>query len=154
MSNIEKIDFINRLNLKHDVNCDCDECNHEHNEKYDADGIDNKEHLLDMFSEADVLYQNIKDNTDSAFAILKNLEGKEDEDILDVIRINCSEILEVEKQTKDIFDNIKKIEISLKENLETLSDGKISLIDEYFEALQKWEMVSNESFEKLLKRLD
>ena len=107
-----------------------------------------------MFSEADVLYQNIKDNTDSAFAILKNLEGKEDEDILDVIRINCSEILEVEKQTKDIFDNIKKIEISLKENLETLSDGKISLIDEYFEALQKCEMVSNESFEKLLKRLD
>ena len=150
MSNIEKIDFINRLHLKHDENCDCDECNHEH----DADGIDNKEHLLDMFSEADVLYQNIKDNTDSAFAILKNLEGKEDEDILDVIRINCSEILEVEKQTKDIFDNIKKIEISLKENLETLSDGKISLIDEYFEALQKCEMVSNESFEKLLKRLD
>ena len=49
--------------------CHCSECDSEENydeesiEKYDADGIDNKEHLLDLFEEAEMLYDNIKDNT-------------------------------------------------------------------------------------------
>ncbi len=148
------LDLFNHENIdKHEEDCDCEDCQHEHEEKYDADGVDNKEHLLDMFEQADILYENIKDNTDGAFSILKNLENKEDEDILDVIRINCNEVLEVEKQTKEIYENIKKIELSLKQNCEKVSDGKISLIEEYFEALQNCEKVSYASFEKLLKRL-
>lgn len=142
----------NTINSKHNKDCDCDDCQ-SHGKKYDGDGVENHENLLDLFEQSDVLYENIKDNTDSAFTILKNLENKEDEDLLDVLRINCSEILEVEKQTKDIYENIKKSEINLKEKFDTVSDAKISMIQEFFESLVICEKVSNEKMERFYKLL-
>ena len=52
--------------------------NHSH------DGIDNKEHILDMQKQLSMLIDNIKDNTDTAFSLLKLHENDGDQEIVDV----------------------------------------------------------------------
>lgn len=126
---------------KHDENC-----NHNH------DGIDNEEHFLDMFSEIEMLFQNIKDNTDGAFDILKAYENTEDNDLIDVIKIDASEILEVEKLTSPVFEEIQKIK-NLIQNKNNYLENK-EIIEKYFNFLKINEKKSSYIFDKLLKKLN
>lgn len=133
--------------------CDCGH-EHEHENEYHEDGIDNSEHILDMLEMAEMSYDNIKDNTDVVFSTLKQLEGK-DEDFLDVLRINCSAILEVEKSIKTTYDNFK----ALKDNILSSYDNnewknKVPLLEEYLTVLQKSEEISNQCYEKFIRLLD
>lgn len=49
------------------------------------DGIDNSEHILDMQKQVEMLIENISDNTDSAFDILKLHDDDKDQDLVDVL---------------------------------------------------------------------
>lgn len=133
--------------------CDDECCNHHDHGHYHEDGVDNQEHMLDMFEQVEMYYSNIQDNTDVAFNVLKSMEGKEDEDILDVIRICCNEILEVEKQAKPIYDDIKKIETSVKSDENADWKSKNILLEELFDALSKCENVSNKCYENFIMKL-
>lgn len=136
--------------LEESDDCCCE--HHEHNH-YHEDGVDNQEHMLDMFEQIEMFYSNIQDNTDVAFNVLKDLEGKEDEDVLDVVRICCNEILEVEKQAKPIYEDIKKIETIVKGDDHVDWKSKNVLLEELYDALSKCEQVSNQSYENFIIKL-
>lgn len=123
---------------------------HEHCEEND-DGIDNSEHILDMFSQIDSFFQNIKDNTDSTFELLKMSE--KDEDIADVIKIDASEILEIEKVATLSFNEFSKIkELIIKDG--EVSEDKKEIVENYYNTLQNFEKRSSELFFKLIKKLN
>lgn len=68
-----------------------------------ADGVDNSEHILDLTKEIDLLYGNIKDNTDVCIEIYKfKKEDNTDEDILDAVQISCEKIIEIEKMASEL----------------------------------------------------
>lgn len=136
--------------LEESDDCCCEHHGHNH---YHEDGVDNQEHMLDMFEQIEMFYSNIQDNTDVAFNVLKDLEGKEDEDVLDVIRICCNEILEVEKQAKPIYEDIKKIETIVKSDDHVDWKSKNVLLEELYDALSKCEQVSNQSYENFIIKL-
>lgn len=138
----------NDIELHNHQDCDCEECK----EKYDADGIDNKEHIIDMIESANLYYENIKDNTDTAINLLKNYQN-EDDDFIDAIKIKCNDIVDVEKRAVEIIDKIKIIENSLKSNVKDISLGKIDILEEYLNVIKNSEIVSNRLLENLLKRL-
>lgn len=127
---------------------------HKHNEKceHNHDGVENEEHFLDMFSEVQMLFQNIKDNTDGAFNILKSYEDMGDEDIIDVIKIDASEILEVEKVATPVFEEIEKIKNLIK-NKDNLLENK-EIIEKYFNFLKINEEKSTELFNNLIKKIN
>ena len=125
---------------KHNRNCD-----HNH------DGVDNEEHFWDMFSEMEMFFQNIKDNTDGAFNILKSYETIGDEDIVDVIKIDASEILGIEKISSPIFEEINKIK-NLAKNKDNLIENK-EIIEKYFNFLKINEEKSTQLFNNLIKKI-
>jgi len=124
---------------------------HKHNEhcNHNHDGVDNKEHFLDMFAQAEMLMQNIKDNTDGAFDLLKVFNA--DDDIADVVKIDASEILEIEKLTTPIFDEINKIKNLIK-NSENYLINKEN-IEKYFNFIQTNEEKSSNLFNNLIKKI-
>lgn len=104
-----------------------------------ADGIDNAEHILDITHEIDMLYGNIKDNTDICIDIYKYKKANNsDEDILDATQISCEKIIEIEKlaselrkfqgqvdekdeeKLKGIYANMKDLEENSKKLLESI----------------------------------
>jgi len=124
---------------------------HDHNEQDLDDGIDNSEHILDMFSQIDSFFQNIKDNTDSTFELLKMSE--KDEDIADVIKIDASEILEIEKVATLSFNEFSKIKDLIIKDGE-VSEDKKEVVENYYNTLQKFEKKSSELFFNLIKKLN
>lgn len=128
--------------------CDCEE----RNEIYDADGVDNKEHILDMIERSNLHFENIKDNTDTAINLLKNYEN-EDDDFIDAIKIKCNDIVDVEKRASEIIDKINIMENSFKSKVEEIPIGEINILEEYLEVIKNCENVSNRLLENLLKRL-
>lgn len=124
---------------------------HDHNEQDLDDGIDNSEHILDMFSQIDSFFQNIKDNTDSTFELLKMSE--KDEDIADVIKIDASEILEIEKVATLSFNEFSKIKDLIIKDGE-VSEDKKEIVENYYNTLQKFEKKSSELFFNLIKKLN
>lgn len=140
----------------HHEDCDCeDNCNCD-TEEYNADGLQADEHILDMLSEADILFDNIKDNTNVAFEILKSVKEKEDNDFVDSVTIYCSDILEEEKRATEIYDKIKVIEENIRSKME-FNQQKIKqlfdLTDEYFSALILNEKKSKDVLTKLIKSI-
>lgn len=131
----------------HDENRQCG-CNHS------ADGTENEEHILDMAEQGEMLFQNIKDNTDSVFNLIKTFEElNNDEDLLDVIRINASEILDIEKKSTSIYEEFKKVKFLLINCEEKLNQEKLNIFEDYFNVLNKYEKESTEIFEKLIIKL-
>jgi hypothetical protein len=120
-----------------------EEHKHEH---YNNDGIDNKEHLLDLVSECEMLLENITDNTDTAFMLIK--ENEKDEDIVDAIKIDASEILEIEKFTNGFKEKINAIKLYGSEKDLELKEE----LDGIFQTLEKYEEKSNKILEKLIKK--
>lgn len=122
----------------------------EENKQYKADGIDNNEHILDIFSQIKVLRGNITDNTDLAFNMLKALREEGEADIVDSLTILCSEILEQEKQSKDIFEKAEVLVENSKNaggELEKIQD----LMVEYLSAVELSEKNSQLLVEKVIK---
>lgn len=118
---------------------------HEHNH-YNHDGIDNKEHFLDIISECELCLENISANTDTAFLLLKQFES--DEDLADTIKIDTSEILEIEKFTQGFNDKLKAIKLYGDEKDLELREE----LNNIFETLEKYEEKSNKLIEKLIKK--
>lgn len=121
-------------------------------DEHNHDGIDNHEHFLDMFSEIEMLFQNIKDNTDGVFEILKNYEKGSDEDVVDVIKIDAGEILEIEKICQPIYDEIKKLkEVACnKKSLDSVKE----LVQRYYDFIVKNEEKSSLLYSNLIKKLN
>ena len=82
------------------------DCHHDE-EIYKADGLDNAEHILDVFNEIKMVRENITDNTDLAFNMLKAIKDESEADIVDSLTILCSDILEEEKKVR-IFLRMQK----------------------------------------------
>ena len=132
----------------HDEHC----CENESEEVYKADGIDNAEHILDVFSEMKMLMENISDNTDLAFSLLKSIKEEGEADIVDSLTIFCSDILEQEKQSQDLFEKSERLvetskSITEKEKLLKMQE----LLMEYFTALKLSEANSQALIEKVIK---
>lgn len=72
------------------------------------DGIDNKEHVCDIIEKSEMLFANIQDNTDLSVRLFSLLDGKIlDEDIIDAIKIDCDEIIQVEKLAESYMSQIR-----------------------------------------------
>ena len=118
------------------------------------DGVDNKEHILDMARQAEMLQENIESNTDLAFAYLKTVENNADQDFVDVVRILCCDILDVEKLAKSChekftttFDEIKHV----KNEQDKLLQGANAL-DEIRKELLQYENYSSASLRSLIEK--
>lgn len=131
--------------------CDCEECEETENEVYDKDGVNNHEHVLDMANEVDLLYQNIQDNTDSAFELLKSLS---DEDEIDTLKIDCGQILEIEKQTAQIVENFRKMAVTIALADEKEFEKKLLCLQEYVDAITKSEKLSTTIYENIIKKFN
>lgn len=127
--------------------------NHDHeHEEYKADGIDNGEHVLDIFDEIKLMRENITDNTDLAFNLLKSIKEEGDTDIVDSLTIFCSDILEQEKQSKEVFDRAEALIensrlVKEREKLAKIED----MMKEYFVAIKLSEENSQHLVEKVIK---
>lgn len=115
------------------------------------DGIDNKEHILDMQKQLSMLIDNIKDNTDTAFSLLKLHENDGDQEIVDVYRINCSNILDYEKlagKKEEEFNNIFK---RLSSSADALS--RMMELEDIFDEICEYEKLSEQSLKNLIELL-
>ena len=120
--------------------------NMEEHEHYNHDGIDNKEHFLDMINQCQLILDNLKENTDTAFLLLKQYEN--DEDFADVIKIDASEILEIEKFCSTFEEKINAIKLYGSEKDLELKEE----LNNIFQTLEKYEEKSNKILEKLIKK--
>ena len=131
-----------------------DNLNDEQIDSISHDGVDNKEHVLDMFRQAEMLFENIESNTDLAFAYLKNIENSADQDFVDVVRILCSDILDVEKLAKACFEKFT----TTFEELVHIKDeqGKViqgaDALEEIRKELVQYESYSSASLRSLIEK--
>lgn len=118
----------------------------------DIEGIDQKEHFVDIFKEIDLLYDNIKENTDSAFEILKLYENNKDQESVDVLRIVCSNILDCEELAKKQIESYEKIKASILNN-EKHDDysAKQKEVIKLHKEIKSFEKESSRQFKELIK---
>ena len=118
------------------------------------DGVDNKEHILDMARQAEMLQENIESNTDLAFAYLKTVENNADQDFVDVVRILCSDMLDVEKLAKSCYEKFTTTLDEIKHNKneqDKLLQGANAL-DEIRKELLQYENYSSASLRSLIEK--
>lgn len=118
----------------------------------DIEGIEADEHFVDMFKEIDLMYDNIKENTDNAFEILKLFENNKDQESVDVLRITCSNILDCEEIIKKQIENFEKIKAEILKN-ERKVDFKLRQkeVEDFYKTIKKYEKDSSSQFKELLK---
>lgn len=119
------------------------------NKTEDKEGISNHEHFIDIFKEIDILRDNLSDNTDTAFEILKMYDEHSDQESVDVLRITCSNILDAEELSKEGLERYEK----LKQNVLTNGGGKEQQKEalEILSELKKLEKSSSKQFSELLR---
>ena len=122
------------------------------NREKDIEGIEADEHFVDMFKEIDLMYDNIKENTDNAFEILKLFENNKDQESVDVLRITCSNILDCEEIIKKQIENFEKIKAEILKN-EIKVDFKLRQkeVEDFYKTIKKYEKDSSSQFKELLK---
>lgn len=123
----------------------------ENNHNHSHDGIDNKEHTLDMQKQLSLLMENIKDNTDTAFSILKMHENDEDQDTVDVYRINCSNILDCEKTANEKSEHFNNMFKEIKSEVQALK--VMEELESIFDEIEKLENSSQHYLINLLNLL-
>lgn len=118
-------------------------------ENIDKEGISNHEHFIDIFKEIDILRDNLSDNTDTAFEILKMYDEHSDQESVDVLRITCSNILDAEELSKEGMERYEQ----LKQNVLTNGGGKEQQKEalEILSELKKLEKSSSKQFSELLR---
>ena len=129
------------------------EVNLKNQEVYSGDGLDNHEHILDMQNQIKVLIENIQENTDSAFKFLKMHENDDNQEFVDVIRVNCSNILDCEKLANNFAKQFSQIVDKLKENSIEI-DKYLSGLEELFEKIQHLESSSEYEYSALIKKIN
>ena len=122
-------------------------------EIYSGDGLDNHEHILDMQNQVKVLIENIQENTDSAFNFLKMHENDDNQEFVDVIRVNCSNILDCEKLATNFAKQFSQIVDKLKENSIEI-DKYLSGLEELFDKIQHLESSSEYEYSALIKKIN
>ncbi len=115
----------------------------------DKEGISNHEHFIDIFKEIDILRENLSDNTDTAFEILKMYQDDKDQDSIDVLRITCSNILDCEELSKQVIDRYETLKANLFANKQAKVEEKEAIA--ILEELKKLEKSSSKQFKELLK---
>lgn len=118
---------------------------------HSKDGIDNQEHILDMQKQLSMLIENIKDNTDTAFSILKMHENDNDQDTVDVYRINCSNILDCEKLASKKYEIFGEIVNNFKDTKDILLH--LQEMEDIFDEIDKYEKSSSHYLQSLLNLL-
>lgn len=119
----------------------------------DREGIVQREHFVDLFKEIELLYDNIKENTDSAFEMLKMVENNKDQESIDVLRIICSNILDCETSVEKFIKNYELIKEKVL-NLSEIDIEKIQLeIIDLHKSIKSLEKESSKYFKQLLKLL-
>ena len=129
------------------------EVNLKNQEIYSGDGLDNHEHILDMQNQIKVLIENIQENTDSAFKFLKMHENDDNQEFVDVIRVNCSNILDCEKLANNFAKQFNQIVDKLKENSIEI-DKYLSGLEELFDKIQHLESSSGYEYSALIKKIN
>ena len=129
------------------------EVNLKNQEIYSGDGLDNHEHILDMQNQIKVLIENIQENTDSAFNFLKMHENDDNQEFVDVIRVNCSNILDCEKLANNFAKQFSQIVDKLKENSIEI-DKYLSGLEELFDKIQHLESSSEYEYSALIKKIN
>lgn len=100
-------------------------------QKY-ADGTSNEEHIADIISQIEILYDNIQDNNDICLQLYKvKVNDGSDEDTVDAIQIACENAVEIEKEASDIMQVIEKVK----------------------ESIEKYDKSNEVDFENLLKQM-
>ena len=122
-------------------------------EIYSGDGLDNHEHILDMQNQIKVLIENIQENTDSAFKFLKMHENDDNQEFVDVIRVNCNNILDCEKLANNFAKQFNQIVDKLKENSIEI-DKYLSGLEELFDKIQHLESSSEYEYSALIKKIN
>lgn len=120
--------------------------------QHSHDGIDNSEHVLDMQKQIEVLIENIQDNTDSAFSLLKLHENDKDQDIVDVYRINCSNILDCEKLASDLQKEFNSI-VSLVEGDSKKVLAHLERLEDLIDKIKNYEEKSIKEFATFLQKI-
>ena len=116
------------------------------------DGIDNSEHILDMQKQVEMLIENISDNTDSAFSILKLHVDDKDQDLVDVYRIVCNDSLDCEKLAKQKVMLFQKGVQALESSAEAVK--KLQEFENLFDEINKLEKSSDDLLKSLINKLD
>lgn len=115
------------------------------------DGIDNSEHILDMQKQVEMLTENISDNTDSAFDILKLHDDDKDQDLVDVYRIICNDILDCEKLAKQKVTLFQKGVQALESSAEAVK--KLQEFENLFDEINRLEKSSDDLLKSLINKL-
>ena len=115
------------------------------------DGIDNSEHILDMQKQVEMLIENISDNTDSAFDILKLHDDDKDQDLVDVYRIICNDILDCEKLAKQKVTLFQKGVQALESSAEAVK--KLQEFENLFDEINRLEKLSDDLLKSLINKL-
>ena len=115
------------------------------------DGIDNSEHILDMQKQVEILIENISDNTDSAFDILKLHDDDKDQDLVDVYRIICNDILDCEKLAKQKVTLFQKGVQALESSAEAVK--KLQEFENLFDEINRLEKSSDDLLKSLINKL-
>ena len=115
------------------------------------DGIDNSEHILDMQKQVEMLIENISDNPDSAFDILKLHDDDKDQDLVDVYRIICNDILDCEKLAKQKVTLFQKGVQALESSAEAVK--KLQEFENLFDEINRLEKSSDDLWKSLINKL-
>lgn len=118
-------------------------------ENIDKEGISNHEHFIDIFKEIDILRDNLSDNTDTAFDILKMYDEHSDQESVDVLRITCSDILDAEELAKEKIERYERLKQKVLASGGSKEEQKEAL--EILNELKKLEKNSSKQFGELLK---
>ncbi len=118
-------------------------------ENIDKEGISNHEHFIDIFKEIDILRDNLSDNTDTAFDILKMYDEHSDQESVDVLRVTCSDILDAEELSKGGLERYERLKQKVLASGGSKEEQKEAL--EILNELKKLEKNSSKQFGELLK---
>lgn len=119
------------------------------NKQIDNENIAADEHFVDIFKEFDLMRDNLSENTDTAFEILKLYDNALDQESVDVLRITCSNILDCEELAKSIlekYESVKKQVFAGKTDNQ-MQQQAIELLKE----IKKLEKTSSKNFKQLLE---
>ncbi len=145
--------MINKKSCKEQIKKENCEMENDEFENHSHDGIDNDEHLIDMQKEIEIMIENIQDNTDSAFSILKEHENDADQDIVDVYRISCSNILDCEKLVNKKQQEFE-MEVSKILNDKKCLEEYLPKIKDIFEQIKDLEKTSSREYEDFITKLN
>ena len=119
------------------------------NKQIDNENITADEHFVDIFKEFDLMRDNLSENTDTAFEILKLYDNALDQESVDVLRITCSNILDCEELAKSIlekYESVKKQVFAGKTDSQ-MQQQALELLKE----IKKLEKTSSKNFKQLLE---